>query len=268
LGFMGSRARLAAKPLGIALALVAALACASGPAFAERAQYGNLIVSLRGGIVPIELPRRNPAPVTVHLAGGVQTSDSAPLPRVNSIKLEIAWRGELNTEGLPVCPKLRLLSTDSSQALEVCGPALVGNGRLAARIFIPSQKPFGIRAHLLAFNGKTENGRRAVWVQGYSNNPPVSFVLPFTVSRQEGSFKTVLTSVIGKAVGPWPRVSNFQIKISRDFIHNGERQSYLNATCPVPPGFTAGFLSLARATYKFDDGEELTTESVRSCRAR
>jgi hypothetical protein len=265
---MGSRARLAAKPFGIALALVAVSALASGSALAERAQYGNLIVSLRGGIVPIELPRREPAPVTVHLAGGVQTSDQAPLPRVSSIKLEIAWRGELNTHGLPVCPKTRLMSTDSKLAREVCGPALVGHGRLAAKIFIASQDPFGIRAHLLAFNGKTDDGRKAVWVQGYSSDPPVSFVLPFTVSHQKGSFRTVLTSLIGKAVGPWPRVSNFRIEISRDFMHKGEKQSYLNASCPVPTGFTAGFLSLARATYKFADGEELTTETVRSCRAR
>jgi hypothetical protein len=36
----------------------------------------------------------------------------------------------------------------------------------------------------------------------------------------------------------------------------------------VPEKFTAGFLSLARATYTFAGGEKLTTESVRSCRAR
>jgi hypothetical protein len=36
----------------------------------------------------------------------------------------------------------------------------------------------------------------------------------------------------------------------------------------VPPKFTAGFLSFARATYTFAGGEELAIESVRSCRAR
>ena len=36
----------------------------------------------------------------------------------------------------------------------------------------------------------------------------------------------------------------------------------------MPPKFTAGFLSFARATYTFAGGEELAIESVRSCRAR
>jgi hypothetical protein len=248
-----------------ALAIAAAFATS---AIAERAQYGNLIVSLRGGIAPKKLPRGHAAPVTVYLAGGVQTSDRAPLPRVNSIKLELAWRGELNTDGLAVCPKSRLNSTDPQQAMESCGEAFVGSGKLRAKIFIPNQSAFGIRAKLLAFNGKTKDGDPGVWVQGYSSDPPVSFVIPFLVRRQPGTFKTVLVSTIGKAVGPWPRVSSFQMKISRDFRHEGEKQSYLNASCPVPRGFTAGFLSLARATYSFADGEELTTESVRSCRAR
>jgi hypothetical protein len=88
------------------------------------------------------------------------------------------------------------------------------------------------------------------------------------VRHQPGTFKTVLVSTVGRAVGPWPRISSFQIAVSRHFTYRGKRRSYLNASCPVPKGFTAGFLSLARATYTFDDGEELQTESVRSCRAR
>ena len=69
-------------------------------------------------------------------------------------------------------------------------------------------------------------------------------------------------------MGPWPRVSNFQMRISRSFTYRGERHSYLKASCPVPRHFTAGFLSFARATYTFQGGKQLTTESVRSCRAR
>jgi hypothetical protein len=258
--------RRAWRPL--ALALLAALLLGSTYASAERTQYGSFIVSLKGGIAPKKLPRGHPAPVAVYLAGGVDTADRAPLPRVDSIKLELAWRGELNTRGLAVCPRARLDSTNSEKAIENCRQALVGHGHLNAKIFIPGQVPFGIRAHLLAFNSKSAEGEPVVLVHGFAGTPPVSFVLPFTVTRQPGTFKTVLTSVIGKAVGPWPRVSNFRIAVNRHFRHEGKRQSYLNASCPVPEGFTAGFLSLARATYTLADGEELTTESVRSCRAR
>lgn len=254
--------------LALAVAAVALLVLGAGLAGAERSQQGALIVSLKGGITPKALPRHHRAPVAVYLAGGVQTADRSPLPQVDSIKLELAWRGRLDTEGLPVCSRGRLASTDSQQAMESCGDAVVGHGALSAKIFVPNQDPFGIRAQLLAFNGRTKAGNPAVWVQGYSHNPPVSFILPFTVSHQKGAFKTVLTSIIRRAVGPWPRVASFRINVGRHFTHDGSRHSYLNASCPVPQGFTAGFLSLARATYNFVGGEHLATESVRSCRAR
>ena len=256
------------RHLALGAIALATLALGVGTATAERSQQGSVIVTLDGGITPKKLPRHHPAPVSVYLAGGVKTVDHSPLPRVNSIKLEIAWRGELNTDGLAVCPRERLASTVSGQAMRLCGDAFVGSGGLYAHIFVPNQPPFGIHADLLAFNGKDENGRPAVWVQGYSSNPPVSIILPFSVHRQKGSFKTVLVSVIRRAVGPWPRVANFNIEISREFMHDGERRSYLNASCPVPKGFTAGFLSLARATYNFAGGDQQTTETVRSCRAR
>jgi hypothetical protein len=250
-----------------ALALLAAAAIEASPVFAERSQEGTLVVSLDGGINPIRLPRHHPAPVTVHLAGGIQTTDHSPLPRVNWIRLELAWRGVIFTRGLAVCPRPRLVSTDSRQALAACGRALVGHGRLYARVFVPNQAPFGIHARLLAFNGR-QKGQPAVWVHAFSLDPPVSFVLPFTVRHHPGSFRTVLVSLIRRSVGPWPHVSNFQISISRHFRWRGKRRSYVSASCPVPASFTAGFLSLARATYTFVGGTQLTTEAVRSCRAR
>jgi len=244
------------------------LSAVAVPAGAERAQSGNLIVSLEGGISPRKLPRHERAPVRVHLAGGIQTADDSPLPRVNRLKLELAWRGLLFTHGQPVCPQVRLRGIDSRQALATCGSSLVGRGRLHAKIFVPNQDPFGIKANLVAFNGKTKVGRPAVLVHAYTPDPPVTFVIPFSVRRQKGAFRTVLVTTIKRSLGTWPHISNFRIDIARDFYYRGKRRSYLSASCPVPPKFTAGFLSFARATYTFAGGEELAIESVRSCRAR
>jgi hypothetical protein len=83
-----------------------------------------------------------------------------------------------------------------------------------------------------------------------------------------GAFRTVLVALIRRNAGPWPHVANFQISVSRSYNKDGERHSYLNASCPVPKHFTAGFLSFARAIYTFAGGKQLTTETVRSCRAR
>ena len=265
---MGSAKTASRARLLPALCAVAVLALLATTAHAERTQNGNLIVSLNGGITPRKLPRNRPVPVAVHLAGRVLTSDKAPLPRVNWIRLELAWRGILDTRGLAVCPRIRLVGADTRQAIERCGDAQVGRGRLFARIFVPNQSPFDVRAHLTAFNGRTKAGRPAVLVHSYATHPPVAFVIPFSVHHKKGTFRTVLVALIRRSAGPWPHVANFQISVSRSFNHEGAKHSYLSASCPVPKHFTAGFLSFARATYAFADGRKLHTQAVRSCRAR
>jgi hypothetical protein len=248
------------------LAALVALAVGTRPAGAERAQRANVIVMINGAIKPRKLPRHDPSPVTVFLSGGVRTSDGAPIPRVNWLRLELAWRGVMFTRGLPVCPRERLASRTSRQAMEVCGDALVGRGEMQAQLFVPNQQPFSVKAHLLTFNGKTKAGRPAVWVHAYTSDPPSSFVIPFTVRHEPG--RTVLITTIRRSVGPHPHVASFEVRIARRFNYRGKRHSYLSANCPVPKNFTAGFLSFARATYSFAGGTEIVTESVRSCRVR
>ncbi len=252
-------------PIVVALAMLTVIA---GPVYAERSQSGGLIVFLKGGIAPRELPRANAAPVAVRLQAGIRTANALPLPRVRSIKLELAWRGALDVQGLPICPQSRLRVIDSRQANSVCGSALVGRGRLYDRVFIPGQIPFGLHAHLLAFNGKTKAGHTAVWVLAYTSDPPVSFVLPFHVRHQPGPFRTILVTRVPRSIGPWPHFAHFHMVVSRRFSYRGQVHSYLSASCPLPPHFTSGFLSLARATFELTEGPELRAETVRSCHAR
>jgi hypothetical protein len=152
--------------------------------------------------------------------------------------------------------------------MEHCGDAEVGHGHLLAQVFLPGEPALAVKAHLTAFNGRTKTGRHAVLVHAYSDDPPVSFVIPFSVHHKSGAFRTVLVALIRRSVGPWPHVANFQIVVGRHFVHSGRRHSYLSASCPVPHGFTAAFLSFARATYTFADGTQIHTQAVRSCRAR
>jgi hypothetical protein len=247
--------------------VVASAGALSGSAVAERIQEGNVIVALDGGVTPRDLPRSHRIPVAVHLGGRVLTSDHSPLPRVNWLRLEMAWRGLLDTRGLPTCTVAQLSASTTQQSLLRCGGAQVGSGHLFAQIFVPNQPPFGVRAQLVAFNGRTKAGRKAVLVHAYVKEPPVSFVIPFAVHQQPGNFRTVLVTTIRRAVGPWPHVAGFDLKVARAFRYHGKRHSYLNASCPIPPFLTAGFLSFARATYALNDGRKLIVEAVRSCRA-
>lgn len=252
--------------LGV-LASLLILAVLAIPVDAERNANGSLEAFLKGGISPRILPRTHKAPVAVRLHGGIQTAQGIPLPRVKQVRLELAYKGKLDTTGLPLCPRSRLRALNIQEALSICRSALVGRGRLYARIFLPGQLPFPLHAHLLAFNGKTSEGRTSVWVLAYSENPPTSFVLPFHVRREIGAFPTVLVSVLPRNVGPWPHFAQFNIVIARSFHHNGRLHSYLSASCPLPPRLTSGLLSLARATFSIYEGPDLSVETVRTCRA-
>ena len=133
---------------------------------------------------------------------------------------------------------------------------------------MPNQRPFNVHTRLAAFNGRTRAGRHAILVHAYSADPPFAFVIPFSVHHRSGAFRTVLVALIRRSAGPWPHIASFAIVVSRHFTSAGRQRSYLSASCPIPDGFTAGFLSFARATYAFAGGNQLITESVRSCRAR
>jgi hypothetical protein len=257
----GTRRALASGALLVAIGILAA------PVHGERAQFGSLIVYLRGGVSPRTLPRYHSTPVSVRLQAGIQTVNSVPLPRVKKIRLELAYRGVLDTHGLAVCPRTRLRALDTRHAIAACGPALVGRGTLYSRVFLPSQPPFGLHFRLLAFNGKARHGRTAIWVLAYSPNPPISFVLPFHVRRQSGPFRTALVSVVPRNVGPWPHFAHFSVVVSRRFRFRGRVHSYLSASCPLPPRFTSGLLSLARATFSIADRPDFNIETVRTCRA-
>jgi len=231
----------------------------TGLAEGERTQHGDLIASLDGGLSPLKLPRDRPAPVTLHLEGGLQTADGALLPRVTRMELGLPGQGVLDTRGLPLCPQRRLRNAKSDEAIASCGAALVGHGRLRAEVLIPHQAPFTINAHLLAFNGRV-HGRRAVILHVVD--------VPFLVRPGTGRFATALVADLPRALGPLPHLAHFEVTLSRRFSYRGKSRSYLSASCPIPPRLTAGFFSLARSAYTLAGGGHLATAIARSCRAR
>lgn len=247
-----------------ALALLAALgaALASG----ERTQRGNLIVSLDGGLAPLQLPRDVLAPVSIHLEGGLQTADRSLLPRVTRIELGLPAQGVLSTRGLPTCAQRRIRNAKPPEALAACRPALVGRGRLEAQVRVPNQAPFTIHTRLLAFNGRA-SGRRAVILHAFAASPPTVAVLPLVLRRGSGRFGLALVANLSPALGPWPHFAHFEITLSRRYSYRGRSRSYLSASCPVPPRFTGGLFSFAQAKLTLAGGRQLGTGIARGCRA-
>lgn len=255
--------RLRALILGLVLLAAVCVASAHG----ERAQRGNLIVSLDGSFSPLALPRDRPAPVAVQLKAGLTTSDGSVLPRVNKAELGIPGQGVITTRGLPTCPLRRIRDATAAKALEACRTALIGSGRMVAEVKIPNQLPFQVHARLLAFNGRIE-GHRAVLLHGISTRPPTAIVVPFVIRVRPGRFRTVLVAHVPENLGPWPRFARFEMNLYRRYTYRGQRLSYLSATCPIPKMNTAGFASFAKATFTLADGQRISTSITRSCRAR
>jgi len=251
----------------LALGLVLFAGVTATAASGERTQKGNLIVSLDGGLSPLALPRDRPAPVSVHLEGGLQTSDRAPLPRVTRIELGLPSQGVLSTRGLPRCPSRLLRNAKPPEALEACRDALVGKGRLEAQVALPNQGAFPVEAGVLAFNARID-GRRAVLLHAYTANPPTVSVLPLRLQRGGGRFGLAMVGNLSPALGPWPRLRHFDLTLFRRYSYGDSRRSYLSASCPIPKSFTAGFFSFAKVTFGLADGRRIGTGIARSCRAR
>jgi hypothetical protein len=251
--------------LTVLLLLVGAFA---GLASAERAQYGQLIVWLDGGLSPLKLPREHRVPVSLAIDGGLKMSDRSNLPRVVKVEFAVPGQGVISTQGLPHCSRTRLRGADTDTALQACRGALVGHGELDAQVVLPGQAPFWIKAHLLMFNAKPVDGNKVVLMHAYSSEPPIWAVLPFVIRHESGWLGTRLSASVPGSLGPWPRLASFHLDLSRDYFAGGERRSFISASCPLPPRAPAGFFPLTRVIYTLEGGQQASTAITRGCRAR
>ncbi len=249
-------------------AALLALACLAPTQAAAECGGGRVVVACLGGsISPQALPRDRPVPISLRLEGAIRSPGGSP-PRLQRIELAFGARGGLDTTGLPVCPRARLRNSTHAQALARCGGALVGRGTIAAEVPLNPAEPILAQARALAFNGRA-HGRPAVWVQAYSASPPVSFVLPFFLSRPRGgAFGLELRAPAASALGRRPRLRSFRLRLGRRYRAGGLAHSYLSAACPLPPRFSVFRVPLARATYTFTSGPTVSTTILRACRVR
>ena len=253
----------------LAIMVVVLAALPSGAARAERVRSGDLEVALNGGLAPLTLPRDRLVPIALTLAGRIdRVGSSGPPPQLRRLQVDVAGQGTLVTRGLAVCPRSRLANADRRQALQRCGQARVGWGWLGADIAVPHQPPFPLHGSLTAFNGRTEQGRPAIWLHLSAPNPPVAFVFPLRIERKRHGFRTKLTLRLPRALGGLPHLTGFSLTLWRRFRHQGREQSYLNGSCPLPPALPAGVIDFAHGTFSFAGGRQVEAESIRSCRAR
>jgi len=216
---------------------------------------------------PHFLPRERAVPITIGVSTGLRSAAGRPLPRLLRISLALAGRGGVEDRGLPLCAEARIRVTNERQALNECGAALVGSGHMDGAIHIAGQRPFPFRGRLLLFNGRLAGGRHVVFADMVSKAPPVSFVLRF-LFRKRSSGGTEMSAAMPRVSGGYVGVSHMDLTLGRRFGPPRDRRGYLNANCPVPPGFTAFVVPVVEATYEFAGGRRVAVTASRGCSVR
>lgn len=260
----GSSRRGAAAVVAVAMAVVVLAVVTS--AGGEEVQRGDLIVSLDGSLSPRILPRHERAPVAVELAGRLRTTDGSLPPQVSRFELRLPRQARIDQRGLPICRASRLEYTTSTEAMAACGPAVIGRGVLGADVKLPDQAPFAVKADVIAFNAKVQ-GRSGVVLHAFADDPPTSIVVPFTITKGRGRLGTRLTARLDRSLGPWPRITSFDVRLFRRFVRQGRSASYLSASCPIPRRLTAGFFSLAQLSVTLPSGRRIGVGIARGCGA-
>lgn len=229
-------------------------------------QKDGVRVALLGQIAPYRLPRSQPAPISVSIAGHVAATDGGIPPQLRRMKIEVNRHGLLRATGLPVCRIPQIKTATTVRALSICGPALIGSGRFWAHILLADQAPYESHGRLLIFNGR-RGSQPMVLAHIFTSSPfPSSFVVPFAVSRiSRGPFGTMLTGSLPQALGNWGYVDRIKLNLKRKYRFHGRLLSYFNASCPAAVGTNRAAFTLARSTFYFEELKPLSVNLVKAC---
>ncbi len=256
------------KQIAALTAMAVAFAAAASLAHAELTARGDLFVRFNGGIAPNALPRNVRAPIEVRIAGTIRTLSGERPPSVRRISVAINRGGRLDARGLPVCERTEIEPSSSREALERCGPALVGSGSYLGDVAFPEQSSFRSRGRILAFNARV-GGQRAIFAHVYGAAPvPITRIIVFRIRERSGTFGTTLSGTLPPSLIRWGYLKRIVLNLHRNFTYRGERRSYLSAACAAPAGFPGAVFPFARASMAFADGRVLSSILNRSCRVR
>jgi hypothetical protein len=254
----------------LALAALLLVFLPAGVATARQfVQEGNLRVAFEARLLPRDLPREKPAPVTVQLSGAVRTTDGSTPPQLREISIAMNRAGIVSVAGLPSCSAPRLQQTSTEAALAECRGALVGRGRFAANVNFPGAPVFPARGPVLVFNN-THNGKMGLLLHLYGSSPVrAAFVLPFKIERRsKGEFGTVFSTRLPRLASDQGYVTDIELSIGRQYGFQGQKRSFISASCAAPAGFPGAFFELAKATFSFAGGQRLVTHLPGDCKVR
>jgi len=235
----------------------------AGSAYAIRLQEGNLIVVGEGGFSPTTLPKHRFAPIELHGYGKIETVDGSPPPVLKQLTLWFDKHGAVETRGLEVCPKRKLLATTPAQARRNCKGAIVGEGFGKAVVNFPEQKPIIANSPITLFNAPPVHGNPAVFAHGYTTvGGPATVIIPVEIQKvHDGRYGFKTVAEIPKLVNGYGTPIYGRLRIGRKWQYKGRTLSYANASCPD------GHLQ-AKFQSRFADGTFLQGTIAKTCKGR
>lgn len=247
----------------IVVAAALGLLVAAGTASALRLQAGDIIVIGDGGFSPKALPKHENAPITLHGGGKISTVSGELPPVLENLTFKFDRHGAVDTRGLAVCTKGKLIATDVPAARRACGDAIVGKGFGTAVVKFPEQGRIKVSSPITLFNGPKKHGNDTVLAHAHLDYPgPTTFIVPIEIERiHEGVYGYRTSATIPKIAGGYGHPISGSLKIGRKWTFKGRQHSYISARCET------GHLQ-ARGEFTFQDGTFLVGTFFRPCSVR
>jgi hypothetical protein len=248
----------------VAVAVLALLSCASAPAVTVQSE--GLLITALAQIKPYKLPRDEPAPIAVFIAGHLQSAGGGIPPQLRRMTVEVNRHGLLQSVGLPTCPVARIQPATTSRAVSQCGEALIGSGQFWANIVLPDQGAYRTQGRLLIFNGRRK-GRPVILAHIFTSHPfNSSFVIPFAIKRvHKGPYGTELSASLPQALGDWGYLDRIKLTLRRKYPYRGKELSYFNSACPAVGRAKRASFPLALATFFFGQVKPLAVTVNKTC---
>ena len=234
-----------------------------GVALALHLRAGDIVVVADGGFTPKKLPKHEDAPIKLHGGGKLSTVSGEIPPILDSFTIEFDRHGSVDTTGLPVCTKSKLIATTTATARKLCPGAIVGKGYGRAVVAFPEQTPIQVGSPITIFNGPKVNGNYTVIAHAHLDYPgPTTFIVPVVIEKIHNGVYGYRTKVkIPKIAGGAGHPLSGSAKIGRIWTFKGKKHSFINARCET------GHLQ-ARAEFVFKDGNILHGTFLRPCEVR
>jgi hypothetical protein len=257
------RGRRRGRLLAATAAALSLLAVGAGAADALHLQIGNVVVEGEGGFAPKALPRHENAPITLHGGGSISTASGELPPILRELTFLFDRHGAVDTTGLAVCTKGKLVATTVARARAACPQAIVGEGAGTAIVKFPEQPPIKASSPITLFNGPPDHGDPTVLAHAYLSVPaPTTYIVPIVIETiHDGIYGYRTRATIPPIAGGAGVPISGHIKIGKKWTYKGRPHSYISARCED------GKLQ-AKGEFTFTDGTKLEGTFIKPCTVR